>query len=228
MIYVTGDTHGEINRIRDIFSKSEISWTQDDYLIICGDFGYIGHESALDELDDLDPKILFIDGNHENYDLLSSYPIEKWNGGKVHRIRKSVIHLMRSQVFCIDNKCIFSMGGGYSVDKHLRQEGISWWSQEMPTKEEYDEAIVNLKRHDNSVDYIITHTAPLESITKLNMGSAEQITAHLKEQPLNTFLDYVRDLIDYKHWYFGHFHRDICIWRHQTALYNNVLNLFDG
>jgi hypothetical protein len=28
-----------------------------------------------------------------------TYPIEEWNGGKIQRIRPSVIHLMRGQVF---------------------------------------------------------------------------------------------------------------------------------
>lgn len=41
---------------------------------------------------------LFVDGNHENFDRLSDYPIDTWNGGKVHKIRPSVIHLMRGQI----------------------------------------------------------------------------------------------------------------------------------
>lgn len=34
----------------------------------------------------------------EIYDRLYSYPVEYWKGGKIHRIRPSVIHLMRGQV----------------------------------------------------------------------------------------------------------------------------------
>ena len=47
---------------------------------------------------------LFVDGNHENFDRLYDYPVEEWHGGKVHKIRSSVIHLMRGQVFEIDGK----------------------------------------------------------------------------------------------------------------------------
>lgn len=25
---------------------------------------------------------LFVDGNHENFDLLNAYPVENWHGGK--------------------------------------------------------------------------------------------------------------------------------------------------
>lgn len=52
---------------------------------------------------------LFVDGNHENHALLDTFPVEEWHGGKIHRIKPSVIHLMRGQVFEIDGKNIFTM-----------------------------------------------------------------------------------------------------------------------
>ncbi|WP_260504042.1 hypothetical protein [Paenibacillus illinoisensis] len=72
--------------------------TKDDYVIIVGDFGLIWDGSNEDRywLKWLDKTksftTLFLDGNHENFDLLEQYPVENWNGGKVHRINKSVIH----------------------------------------------------------------------------------------------------------------------------------------
>lgn len=66
--------------------------------------------------------MLFIDGNHENFDKLYSYPVETWYGGKVHKI---VIHLMRGEVYSIEGSSIFVMDGGYSIDKYRRTEGIS-------------------------------------------------------------------------------------------------------
>ena len=33
------------------------------------------------------------------------------------------------------------MGGAYSIDKLVRIEGVSWWSDELPSNEEYNEAI---------------------------------------------------------------------------------------
>ena len=53
----------------------------------------------MDWLEDRPFTTLFCEGNHENFDRLYSYPVEKWNGGNVHKIRPSVIHLMRGQVF---------------------------------------------------------------------------------------------------------------------------------
>jgi len=128
MIYITGDTHGEYDRMIKIFKNSDISWTADDYLVICGDFGYVSkrNEAFLNEMDDFGATILFIDGNHENFDLLNSFPVEIWNGGKIHKVRKSIIHLMRSQVFKIDDTTLFTLGGGYSFDRYMRQENVSW------------------------------------------------------------------------------------------------------
>ena len=75
MIYVTGDTHGDISR----FKKRELKkFTKKDYLIICGDFGFLWNESAeeqekLDFLKSQKYTILFVDGTHENFDLLESF-----------------------------------------------------------------------------------------------------------------------------------------------------------
>ena len=38
---------------------------------------------------------LFVDGNHENFDLLNTLPERQWNGGRVHVVREHVLHLMR-------------------------------------------------------------------------------------------------------------------------------------
>ena len=45
---------------------------------------------------------------------------------------------MRGEVFKINDKVFFVMGGGYSIDKVIRIPGKSWWEEEMPAKEEYD------------------------------------------------------------------------------------------
>ena len=114
MIYITGDCHRNFERFDiDIFPEQK-EMTKEDYVIICGDFGGIWDKDASGELetrllDELEGKTfttLFVDGNHENFDRLYSYPVEEWNGGKVHKIRPSVIHLMRGQVFTIAGKKI--------------------------------------------------------------------------------------------------------------------------
>ena len=70
--------------------------------------------SNLKKLSSLPFTIAFVDGCHENFDLLEQYPIEEWNGGKIHRISENIVHMMRGQVFYIQGKKIFTFGGGIS------------------------------------------------------------------------------------------------------------------
>ena len=79
-------------------------------------------QKNLDWLNSRNFTTLFVDGNHENYTrLYNDYSVVEWHGGKVHKIRDSVLHLMRGEVFDIDGKTIFVFGGARS---HDIQDGI--------------------------------------------------------------------------------------------------------
>ena len=218
MLHFTGDTHGEQGRFYNGFIEyGELGWNENDTLIICGDFGYIFangpmENAFLDELEKRPYTICFCDGNHENFPAIYSYPVEKWNGGKIHRIRKNVIHLMRGQVYDIDGKKLFSMGGAYSRDKYMRYENLSWWKEELPNDAEYKEAISNLREVGNKVDYIVSHTAPREIIRR--MGKYPD--AH--DMELTGFLEWIMYEVEFEHWYFGHWHTDRDITEKFSAL----------
>ena len=171
MIFITGDTHGHFD-VEKIFSFyqnfNDKKLTKDDYLIIAGDFGFIWDEQYdkdIEKLGEFDLTFLFIDGNHENFDIINDMPITEWCGGKVHQFSDNVIHLMRGQIFELDGNKIFTFGGAESVDKDGREEGISWWPSEVPSDAEFEEAKANLERVGNSVDYIITHTINTAALT---------------------------------------------------------------
>lgn len=72
-------------------------------------FGDGRDEAALDWLESLPFTLAFVCGNHENYDALERYPVKDWHGGKVHRIRSHVLHLMRGQVFELEGYHFFTM-----------------------------------------------------------------------------------------------------------------------
>ncbi len=223
MIYITGDVHGDINRFSEAFIPNESSMTKDDYLIICGDFGFIfanddEEKECLDTLATKPYNILWLDGNHEAFDVINEYPVEMWNGGKIHRIRENIIHLMRGQVFTIENKKFFTMGGAYSIDRYMRKKGVSWWPQELPSDEEYKEATENLLKNDD-IDYILTHTAPREIVRRMGYYP----DAH--DMELTGFLEWVMYECDFKHWYFGHWHEDKDVGDDFTALYYDVAKI---
>lgn len=212
MVYITGDIHGHI----DIEKLSNEKWpeqkylTEDDLLIIAGDFGLIYHNVQtkqekywLDWLNDKPYKIAFIDGNHENFELLNTYPEEEFCGGKVGRITDNIRHLKRGEIFNFDGVKTFCFGGAQSYDKTMRVTGISWWPEEVPSSIEMYHAINTLANNNNSVDVIITHTLPVKIIELgLKLYNEGQI------DPTTVFLQQIYDNVSFKKWYAGHFHID--------------------
>lgn len=243
-VFITGDTHGDydIRKLNRHSFPEQKELTKDDYLIIAGDFGCVwyGTEDVYERCPDYEVPpahrtyigkddywlkwynirnytTLFVDGNHENHALLDAYPIEEWHGGKIHRIRPSVIHLMRGQVYEIAGKTFFTMGGASSTDKQYRKENVSWWSRELPSEEEFEEARNNLSKYDNKVDYIVTHCIGTRVMNELNeVRFIDRLTDFLTEIDMT---------VDYKQWYFGHFHRDMLVDDKHTLLYQNVVEI---
>lgn len=224
MIYVTGDTHGLQDYYKlHIFAGEHPELTKDDYVIIAGDFGAVWDSKTLAA--DLKPytelpfTVLFVDGNHENFDLLETFPVVEWQGGKVHKLKPDIIHLMRGQVFEIEGKTIFTFGGATSIDKFMRREGLSWWKRELPTYEELDEGIANLKKHNNKVDYIITHSCSERALMYPQIRNSATLKLSCPESQM---LSYIEETAEYKHWYFGHFHIDAELSDKYTVLYHDI------
>ena len=129
---------------------------------------------------------------------------------------------MRGQIFEIEGKTIFTFGGATSIDRDYRIEGKEWWAQELPAYEELDEGFANLKRYGNKVDYVITHSCGQRAL----MYPQLRIAAGIKTAcPESHMLSNFEDFVDFKHWYFGHFHIDAELSDKYTALLHNVVAL---
>lgn len=250
MIYITGDCHGDFKRFNTRNFPEQKEMTKKDFMIVCGDFGGVWNKkeeskqeiNTLDWLEEKPFTTLFVDGNHENFDRLKEYPEERWNGGKVHRIRPSVFHLMRGQVFQLNEKKIFVFGGASSHDidggiletedshfkkkrKALDEEGksyrinhVSWWKEELPSAEEMEEGRRNLQRVDDKVDFIVTHCCA--SSTQLLLG-------HGNYQPdiLTAYLEEIRQVVQFKKWFFGHYHDNQNVSAKEILLYEQMIRI---
>lgn len=224
MIYITGDTHGDIS----FFKNSKLKRLgEKDILIVCGDFGFIWdirnpkEQKNLEILKSKKYTICFVDGAHENFDVLNSYTPYRWKGGNAHKIADNIYHLMRGEIFTLEGKTFFVMGGGESDDRNMREEGISWWEAEMPNSEEIKNAEDNLKEAEYKVNYILTYEAPAiaKDFMKLHTNEAARIS------PLNTYLQNLTKDIDYYHWYFGSLHTDLQISKKMTAVFSKIYEL---
>jgi len=170
------------------------------------------------------------------------YPVKDWHGGKVHRIRSHVLHLMRGQVFELEGYHFFTMGGAKSHDTEdgilepgapdferkllmlqrkprarYRINHISWWAQEMPSEEEYAEARKNLAKVDWAVDYVITHCAPTSIALMENR--------HNEADPLTDFLQEVKERAHYHYWLFGHYHDNRAIDEKHILLWEQIVQV---
>lgn len=227
MIFVTGDTHGQHDFGKlTAFAKGRGNLTKSDYMIIAGDFGAVWDKDTLEEdlkpYTDLPFTVLFVDGNHENFDLLDSFSVEQWHGGKVHFVRPDLIHLMRGQVYEIEGKTFFTFGGATSIDRFLRKEGVSWWGREKPSFAELDEALINLSRYGNKVDFIITHSCDEKALYYPPLRTRATM---MNAYPENKLLSNIEDVVRYGHWYFGHYHLDGDLTDKKTVLYNEIKRL---
>lgn len=226
MIFVTGDTHRHDLARFEAFCRKQSGLTKEDFVIVAGDFGGVWSEKTLES--DLRPfselpfTLLFVDGNHENFDLLNAFPVETWMGGKIHRIGDDVLHLMRGQVFTLGGKSIFTFGGATSRDRARRIEGLTWWPQELPSGEEFDEGIANLARHGDRVDFVISHSCSERALMYL---VSKRLCPSFALYPENGMLSAFEDRISFGHWYFGHYHVDAELGGRYTALLHEVIQI---
>lgn len=219
IIGITGDTHGDLY-FRQIYKARKQGIT---HLIVCGDFGYIWNGSIkeqrrLDYLNKIGVQVLFIDGNHENHVLLNEYPVSEMYGGKVHRIRDNIIHLIRGEVYEINGHKFFAFGGANSTDIEYRKEGKSWWKEEKPNDADKFNAYENLMKHNNKVDYVLTHTCyPL---------ALNNVGGDMRIDDVSDYLKSIRNQIEFKYWFFGHMHVNHEIPKYNTAcIYKKIIKL---
>ena len=249
-IWITGDTHGDFERFYSFFFPEQQRMDKSDVMIICGDFGGIWSQEAderervaLDFLNSLPFTVVYVDGNHENYDRYGSteFPVEERFGAPVQIIRDSVYHLLRGYVYTINGKKIFAFGGAachdvsdgiinlhedepdwQSVARRWVSEGrwmfrvnhVSWWKEEVEQDPAvYERGIRNLKECGNKVDYIVTHCCATSVIRENGYDEANRLTDYLEE---------IRQTVRYDRWFFGHYHETREFGPKEQCLYEEI------
>ena len=217
MIYITGDTHGNIDffKLKQYFNNRYVS--EDDFLIILGDAGIVWskRELFINDYSLLGLTILFIDGNHENFELLNSFPIVEYKGAKCHRLSNNIYHILRGEIIAINGLSFFCIGGATSIDKAYRVNRISWWEEENITNKDILNGLNNLEKVNYKVDYVLTHCAPSFVVKKMFGYEADNNT---------DILERIGSQITFKHWYFGHYHENKT-WNKYRCFYSDILRL---
>jgi hypothetical protein len=218
MVYVTGDTHGDPKRLS---ARGLRKLKKGDTLIICGDFGYIwnGDEAEMKLLKKWGSKkytVAFLDGAHENFDRLESYPLVAWQGGTARQIGGNLYHLPRGEIYTIEGRTFFVMGGSEDAEREFRKQAGTWWEREMPSEKELTDARARLAAVGDQVDYVITHEPSGKAGGRLFARGQHLNGVHV-------FLSTLEDAITFRHWFFGALHMDRPVSRNHTAVFQQVL-----
>ncbi len=212
MIYITGDTHGNFQRIKEFCQEQQT--TTNDYLIILGDAGinYFGtpDNKLKEELTKLPITFLCVYGNHEERpENIKTYQEINLFDGIMYQEKNypNLLFFKDSEIYTILNKKVLVIGGAFSINKDLMIErGYKWFKDEQPSELIKKQTLNNLKENNYQVDYILSHTCPYKYLpyemfyVGVNQDKVDQST--------EKFLDLIEELTDYHKWYCGHFHTD--------------------
>ncbi len=88
----------------------------------------------------------------------------------------------------------------------------------MPSDEEFENAETNLDKVNYKVDYVLSHCAPQSVIEYMYMGATES-------DKLTVWFENLQQRLDFKKWFFGHYHEDKKILDKYILLYDHIIRI---
>lgn len=229
-ICFVGDIHGSLNQGKAAVRYAKVKNTKT--IIQVGDFGlYPNHVRYLEELNKFLERenitLYFIDGNHEDFNFLETFPVIE-NGTRL--ITDNIIHLPRGLVFKWNDKHVMAMGGAYSVDQKHRTPGLDWFIEETITEDQINKAIENAGS--TKIDLLVTHDSPAScynEITDVPMNQINGIRLYGIDQieqahENRLMLDKLYHAVKPKIVIHGHYHSDFI----GRGTHGNVIGLHEG
>jgi len=227
---IHGAGSNDIKKINSRNWEEQKKLTKNDFLIFLGDFGIpwgcgmkdgaTSHEEWGDIIISKEDKYwtdwlvsrtytsLVLLGNHEPiYSILKYIPKTYYEPIKGYVKELKLEHglirfLMKDSEYFINGKRFLVIGGALSIDKTSRIPEVSWWEEEMLTKNEQDN-VLDVIEKDTKFDYVLSHTCPSWLVPQFTYGDNAKIY-----DPVAQFLEHVENRIEFDSWHFGHFHVD--------------------
>lgn len=247
-IYITGDVHGIASDLKVRFGCIP-NPTEDDKLIICGDFG-AEYGSQINgrlkkECKKFPGEVIVLRGNHDNRywanhteyisDLFGYRVYDGWHFEQHQQGRYLVQDKYPNIKYVADDGGIYSIDGyrflmipgAYSVDKMYRLNNeMSYESREQLTKQEMLKLSYECGLWYNTIDFVCSHTFPQKLESKLRylfMGCVDQSSV---DKTMEHWMDDIawemEQSVRFKQWFGGHYHDDKILNQYYTMLYNTV------
>lgn len=211
MVILTGDTHGEFERIEEFCEEYET--TPEDVIVILGDAGINYWLNSRDlelkeRLARLPVTIFCIHGNHEERpEELHSYEEMTWREGMVlfEPDYANLLFAQDGEVYDFDGKKALVIGGAYSVDKYYRiANGLRWFPSEQPDERTKELVERKLNQLGWRVNYVFSHTVPLDYIPQhALLPTIDQRTV---DRSTEEWLGAIEKRLRYDRWFAGHYH----------------------
>lgn len=238
-VFITGDTHGliDVHKLEPYNFPESYELTKEDILIITGDAGLVWDEKTdhkrIAYYNAKPYTVVYIPGNHENYELLKKYPIVEFHGARAYKISESIYCILRGEIMTLNGRTYLCFGGAFSHDTFWRTEGVDWFKDELPNQEEVDNTIRNLEKLNYRVDYIITHDVPVthnlamgfqklrgvDIMDKYRGKDVDKLYIHIGD-----FLQQVYETTSFRSWIAGHYHVDKII-NNIQILYHSIARI---
>ncbi|HXP19685.1 MAG TPA: metallophosphoesterase [Streptosporangiaceae bacterium] len=162
-ILVAGDWHGNLDWALNVTRRVPqlLAGEQSRVILHLGDFGiwpgaegqrYLTALGAM--LRQVGAELWFIDGNHEDFRQLAEID-GGYGPGERAIVRPNIYHLPRGLRWAWHGRTWLACGGGVSLDRAARTEGLDWWPQEEITPRQ--EAAVIAGGH---ADVLVSHDCP--------------------------------------------------------------------
>ena len=175
--------------------------------------------------------VFFIDGNHEDYDVLKRLPkisdsenellFQKsgcsLTAENTMKASDGIYYLKRGSVCKIDGFSMLLIGGSTTGPGYKKNHPDIWQKDEDLSKEDEKRILKSLQENDHTFDLIFTHTVP-ECMVKAWFPDKDLSVT-------NKILEHVWQSVSYQYWLFGHFHDDEDYPERMHCLYNDVMLL---
>lgn len=188
-VLVVGDIHGRFNDLNVLMNKKK-----PDVVLQAGDNAYFWENESSEKQIKSNTHVFMIPGNHEDFNMIND---------RVGRHGEAPVKLEDRVYYCpigstikLNGKTIMFIGGGESVDKNKRIEGIDWFPDELLNQKDIDYILGrNIKP-----DIIISHTCPM----LFNMTKARRYDkwGDPTRHALSIFLEEFKP----EQWIFSHWH----------------------
>lgn len=224
-LLVAGDTHGDTPWLTMLIERARNQHCQ--WIVQLGDFGYWSHtrkgasflKTIGEALISHDIKLVWIDGNHENHQLLRR---RYFNPDHVdpefgfYTMLPNLFHAPRGHSWTWDGVRFLACGGAYSIDRDPKPEwgwggrlspaqaaqigdpaAASWWQEEM-----VEDRDVERCAEAGEVDVLLTHDVAAGVDIPDLRGKAEFLMTNLNRERLRR----VTEACQPSHILHGHYH----------------------